>query len=170
MRARFIAPLIALFMALPAAAAEPQVRTLAPGQASPPATISAVAWLEGRWVGEGLGGTSEEAYAPAADGQMIGHFRQVRDGKPVFYEFVLVRERAGSLVYAVKHFNPDATAWEEKDRWVEFPLVAVEEGRVFFSGLTFERDGPDAMRAHLNLQRKDTGERWTETFRYRRAR
>jgi len=153
-----------------AAYAQPQVRTLAANQASPPATIAAVAWLEGRWKGEGLGGRTEETYAGPSGGQMIGHFRLERDGKPVFYEFMQVREHAGSLVYRVKHFNPDGSAWEEKERWVEFPLVAVEGDTVYFSGLTLTRDGRDGMAAHLNLQDRATGRKWTETFKFRRAR
>lgn len=168
MRAILVAVMIVM-SPMAATAAEPEVRRLEAGQASPPATIAMVSWLAGRWVGEGLGGRAEETYAPPADGQMIGHFRMVRDGKAGFYEFILLRERAGSLVYGVKHFNPDGTAWEEKNRWVEFPLVALEGDRVFFSGLTLERDGPDRMLAHLRLQKRETGERWIETFRFRRA-
>lgn len=165
-----LALLAAAATAAPANAQPPEVRSLAAGQASPPATIAALAWLEGRWVGEGLGGVSEEAYAPPVDGQMVGYFRQVKDGKPQFYEFMLLRERSGSLVYSLKHFNPDGSAWEEKERWTEFALVAVERDKVFFSGLTFERDGPDRMLVHLRLQKRETGERWIETFRYRRTR
>ncbi|WP_374469274.1 DUF6265 family protein [Phenylobacterium sp.] len=159
---------LGLLLAAPALA-QPDVRTLADGQASPPAGIQAVAWLAGRWVGEGLGGEAEETYAPPADGQMIGHFRHTKDGKAVFYEFLLIRERGGSLVYGVKHFNPDATAWEEKDRWTEFPLVAVEDGRVVFDGLTYERDGADRLLVHLSLRNGKTGARRIETFRFRRA-
>jgi hypothetical protein len=151
-------------------AAEPDVRALKDGQRSPPATIEAVRWLEGRWRGEGLGGQVEESYASAAGGGLAGHFQLARAGKPAFYEFVLIRERDGSLVYQVKHFGPDGRAWEERDRWIEFPLVAVEGDRVFFSGLTLERSGADAFQAHLRMQDRATGRRWIETFRFRRVR
>ncbi|MCR5877865.1 DUF6265 family protein [Phenylobacterium sp. J367] len=158
----------ALLIAAPALA-EPEVRTLPDGAKPPPATIADVAWLTGSWVGEGLGGTAEETYAAPVGGQMVGHFRSAKAGQPAFYEFILLRERDGSLVYGVKHINPDGTMWEEKDGWTEFPLVAVEAGHAFFNGLTFERDGPDRLNVHLRLRKRETGERWIETFRFRRS-
>ena len=167
MRTAAIFAAAALFA--PAAFAQPQVRTLEPGQASPPASIAAVAWLEGRWQGEGLGGRTEETYAGPSGGQMIGHFRLERDGRPVFYEFMQVREHQGSLVYRLKHFNADGTPWEEKDRWVEFPLVAVEADTAYFSGMTFRRVGRDGLEVALSLRDRATGRKWTETFRFRRV-
>ena len=94
--------------------------------ASPPrrrAVDRDAAWLAGRWVGEGLGGKVEETWAPAAGGQMVGHFQLVKAGKPVFYEIMLLDAgRAGSA--RVKHFNPDFTAWEDKAVWHSFEPVA----------------------------------------------
>lgn len=154
---------------LPAQGFAQEVRTLEPGQASPPARIAEAAWLEGRWFGEGLGGQVEDNYSAPADGQIVGYFRLLKDGKAGFYEFLTIAEREGSLVYRLKHFNPDGSAWEDKERWIEFPLVAAEEGKLFFNGLTLERTGPDTLSAHLRLQDRATGRRWVETFRYKRA-
>lgn len=113
------------------------VRTLPAGAKSPPAKLDALAWLAGgRWVGEGLGGVSEEVYSPAVGGVMVGHFVQSQAGKPQFFEIMTVREEGGSLVYRLKHFGPDLKGWEEKDVTEDFPLVAIEGDRVFFSGMT----------------------------------
>ena len=103
-------------------------------------------------MGEGLGGVSEEVIAPPMAGQMMGMFRQTKaDGSLMFYEFYQFTEEAGSLVLRIKHFNPDFTGWEEKDGYVEFPLVAVEAGAVYFSGLTFALDGENGLRAAVMI-------------------
>lgn len=152
------------------ALAAPDVRSLAAGQASPAATLADVAWLEGRWVGEGLGGQAEETYSPPVGGAMIGAFRSVRGGKPFFYEFVVVQERAGSLVYRLKHFWPDGRPWEDKDQWIEFRLAALTPAAIYFDGCTFERTGADAMAVHVRIEDKAGGKSRVETFTYRRAR
>lgn len=136
-------------IAAPASAQETvDIKTLAGGESSPPASIDDVAWLAGHWKGSGLGGQSEEFFAPPLDGQMIGAFRQTKpDGSIMFYEFYQLLEIDGSLALRIKHFNADFTGWEEKDDYVAFPLVAVEESAVYFDGLTFKMTGTDEMRA-----------------------
>jgi hypothetical protein len=106
-------------------------------------SIADASWLAGRWVGEGLGGSIEETWAPAAGGQMIGHFQLVKDGKPAFYEIMLLDAQPSGLRLRVKHFNPDFTAWEDKGDWHSFEPLAVESNRLKFKGLTLERDGED---------------------------
>ena len=64
-------------LALPVSAQQPVALTqhtfrLAPGQASPPATIADVAFLVGHWTGEGLGGTFEEVWTAPKKGVMVG--------------------------------------------------------------------------------------------------
>ena len=167
---RVLAALV-IAAALPAAAlAAPDVRILPQGQASPPARLADLAWLEGRWVGEGLGGQAEETYSGPADGAMVGHFRSLRGGKTFFYELMVLKEQAGSLVYRLKHFWPDGRAWEEKDAWVEFALVALEDRAAYFDGMTFERAADDAMDVHVRIEERATGRSRVETFRYRRVR
>ncbi len=72
------------------------VKSLGEGEASPPARIEAISWLEGHWVGEGLNGKAEDVISPAADGQMMGMFRQLKaDGSLNFYEFYVFAEHEG---------------------------------------------------------------------------
>lgn len=118
------------------------------------ATIADASWLPGRWVGEGLGGTIEETWAPAAGGQMVGHFQLVKDGKPVFYELMLLDASPKGLRMRVKHFNADFTAWEDKDGWHSFEPVAAEPNVLKFNGLTLERKG-DEMTILVTLKQKD---------------
>jgi hypothetical protein len=100
------------------------------------AGISEVAWLTGRWSGEGFGGWLEEIWSPAQGGQMLATFRMLADGKPVFSEICQISEENGTLVYKVKHFNPDLTGWEDKTEYVTFHLVKTAPNAVYFNGLT----------------------------------
>ena len=135
---------------------------------SPPATLADMAWLQGRWTGDGLGG-SEEVWSPPAGGVMMGMYRLLKDGKPIFYEFLMLTEESGSLAMKLKHFNPDFSGWEEKTGFVTFKLVAVEPRAVHFSGLSFYREGDDELRIYLRLRDK-SGEVREEVFKMRRAR
>jgi len=165
---------LALALALvPAGDAYPQERQtehtvkLAPGQKSPPATIADMAWLAGQWTGPAFGGLSEEIWSAPRDGVMMGMYRLVRDGQPVFYELLTIVEHEGSLLIRLKHFNPDLTGWEEKDRTVDFPLVAKAPGLIQFAGMTFEPGG-DRLTVHLAIGEKDGSIR-EQAFRYTRV-
>ena len=118
------------------------------------ASIADASWLAGRWVGEGLGGTVEETWAPAAGGQMVGHFQLVKDGKPQFYEIMLLDAQPTGLRLRVKHFNPDFTAWEEKAGWHSFEPVSVAPDRLRFNGLSFDRDR-DRLKIVVTFREKD---------------
>ena len=122
--------------------------------AGPPATLADVKWLIGQWKGTGLGGVSEEIWAEPAGGVMMGMYRLVLSGKPSFYEFIHLAEENGSLVMKLKHFNPDLTGWEEKDRFVTFRLVKLGENEVYFGGLTFWRSA-DRLQIFLAIRDKD---------------
>lgn len=80
---------------------------LAEGAPRPGAHVTEFKWLTGSWVGEGLGGQVEEVWSEPVGGSMVGHFRLVRDGKPVFYELLMLIEVEGSVEMRIKHMNPD---------------------------------------------------------------
>ena len=149
-------------------AAAGETRTLAPGAASPPASIDQLAWLQGEWRGEGLGGTSIETYSAPTGGQITGHFVQANADGVVFTELMHALTRGPSIAWRLRHFNPDLTAWEEKNEVVRFPLVAVERDAFFFDGLTIRRDGQDGMVAAVRIGNKDGTSR-EAVFRYRRV-
>lgn len=136
-----------------AASADVGLRSLADGQKPPPATIDDIAWLAGRWTGEGLGGSSEEVIAPGAGGQMMGMFRQADlNGAVKFYEFYLFVETEGSLALRIKHFTPALRGWEEKEVYEEFALVAVEEMAVYFDGLTYALTAHDELTSVVDIE------------------
>lgn len=137
---------------------------LAEAAPRPPATIASVAWLSGRWQGEGLGGAAEETWSEPAGGSMVGYFRLVRDDKPVFYEIMTLLEVEGSLELRLKHVNPDMTGWEEKADFVTFKLAKLEPDAAYFSGLTFRRVQPDRLEIYLALRNRADGSVREEKF------
>lgn len=146
----------------------PNTLRLTEGAARQPATIADVAWMAGAWHGAGLGGEVDEVWSAPSGGAMVGHFRLVRDGKPIFYEIMTLLEREGSVEMRLKHVNADMTGWEEKSDFVTFKLIRFEADALYFSGLTFKRSG-DTLTAYLAL-RDSAGTVREETFTMRRAR
>ena len=132
---------------------------LEPGAPRPPARIDDVAWLAGAWEGEGLGGTLDEVWSPPKAGAMVGYFRLVKDGKPVFYEILTLLEAEGSLELRLKHVNPDT-----------FRFVKQDATGVWFEGLTFRRLGEDRLEAFLALRNRTDGTVREEKLVYRRVR
>ena len=143
---------------------------LADGAPRPAATIADWAWIAGRWQGDGMGGSVEESWTEPAGGSMLGYFRLVRAGKPVFYEILTVIEIEGSLEMRLKHVNPDMTGWEEKADFVTFKLAKLEPDAVHFNGLTFRRTGPDRLEIYLALRNRADGTVREEKFTMSRTR
>lgn len=141
---------------------------LSPNKKSPNSTIAEMSWLSGQWTGNALGGISEEIWSEPKNGVMMGMYRLVRDGKPIFYEFLTLQEENGSLMIRVKHFNPDLTGWEEKNKTVDFPFVEKTRGVLHFDGMAFQPDGNNAVTIFLAIRQKDGSVR-EETFRYTRV-
>lgn len=169
-----LGPVSATLLALTASAAlaapalAQNVRERGENQSPVPARVADFAWLAGRWIGEGLGGKVEEVFSPPAGGAILGHFQLWNDAGPRFYELENFVEENGSVVLRVKHFGPTFKAWEDKEDFAAFPLLAVEGQRFYFSGLTFERIGEREMRQHLVIHGKD-GTAREEVLTYRRA-
>jgi hypothetical protein len=148
----------------------PNTLKLEEGAPRPPAKVADLAWLTGRWTGDGLGGQFEETWSPPAGGSMVGYFRLTKGDKPVFYEIMTLLEVEGSVEMRLKHVNPDMTGWEEKNDFVTFKLVKHDASGAYFSGLTFKRVGPDAIEGYLALRNRADGTVREEKFTFRRAR
>ena len=140
---------------------------LGEGQTAGKATLADMSWLAGSWTGEGLGGISEEMWSKPSGGAMVGTYRLIKEGKPVFYEMCWLVEHEGTILLRLKHFNPDLTGWEEKDKTVDFRFIKKEGSKVYFTGLTFERRGDTELNIYLALRQKD-GTVKEEVFKMRR--
>ncbi len=135
----------------------------------PKARVADLAWLVGRWEGQGLGGTMDEVWSEPAGGAMVGYFRLVREGKPVFYEIMTLLESEGSVEMRLKHVNPDMTGWEEKNGYVTFRLVRQDPTGAYFEGLTFRRVDSDRIEGFIALRDKASGTVREEKLTYRRV-
>lgn len=138
------------------------------GAARAAATIEDVAWIAGHWHGEAFGGLSEEIWSPPLAGAMMGVYRSIENGAVRFYEILQIVPEEGSLSLRLKHFDSDLTGWEEKDEVRAFPLVKVEPGVAWFEGMTFRREGPDAIVVLLAIE-QEGGTAHEVAFRYTRA-
>jgi hypothetical protein len=158
----FRAALVAIaFLGLPVAA-------FAQGDApAPPAKIADMAWLQGYWVGEGMGGSIEDLWGPPRAGVMLGTFRLLKaDGSPRFYELIAVEEFEGSLRFVVKHFHPDWVGWEEKDQAVKMRLTRIGPNQATFGGIALKRVD-DTLTVEVTIKTKDGAVR-TETLVFKR--
>lgn len=125
------------------------------GKTGEAATVADIAWLAGNWNGTGLGGVSEEIWSKPSGGVMMGTYRLIKDGKPIFYEMMWMVENEGTIALRLKHFHANLVGWEEKDKTVDFKFVKKEGNRFYFSGLTFERKGGKELNIFLALRQKD---------------
>lgn len=115
-----------------------------------------VNWLVGSWQGTAFGSKFEEVWNPASAGSMLGMWKLYDDEKGVnFYELLLLKEEGDGLVLLVKHFSKDFVAWEDKEDFVKFRLVKVEEKAVHFSGLSFYQKDNDNIDGYIVMNQKD---------------
>ena len=121
----------------------------------PPATLQDVSWLVGSWTGEAFGGTFEEVWNPPSKGSMIGFFKFMDDDAVSFYELLLLVEEEGSLSLKVKHFNPDFSAWEDREEYVDFRFVSASEDVIHFSGISFYRMSRNEIHAWIRMRNGD---------------
>jgi hypothetical protein len=128
-------------------------------------TLDRASWMAGRWIGEGLGGEMEEVWSAPAGGQMVGHFRMIQSGAPVFYEFMIMDVADGGIRMRLKHFNPDYTAWEDRETWVTFTPVSSSESEIVTSALHITRTGADTMTMVLRLRQGESVQEHTLNFR-----
>ncbi len=118
--------------------------------------LNDVSWLVGSWQGSAFGSQFEEVWNPASAGTMVGMWKLFDEQKGVnFYELMLLKQEGEGLLLLVKHFGADFTAWEEKNDFVKFRLVKVEEHAVHFSGLSFYQNGPDKIDGYIVMKHKD---------------
>lgn len=127
------------------------------------AEITDLYWMVGYWKGPGLNGDCDELWMPAQDNSMTGVFRYSEKGKLIFTEYMAIEEEEGKINLKVKHFSADFSPWEEKDHWVNFPLIKIEGQTAYFNGLTIQRSG-DKMTIKLSMEHN--GESSITTFEY----
>jgi hypothetical protein len=103
------------------------------------ATLEDISWIAGNWKGEAFGGKFEENWSKPTGGSMMFNFKLVVDGKVSFYELGHIIEKDNTLLYQIKHFDPNLKGWEEKDKSEDFRFIKKEGDRMYFDNFTFEK-------------------------------
>ena len=136
------------------------------GMVSPKASIADVAWITGYWQGEMWGGQTEEIWSAPLAGSMMASFKFAADQQVKFYEIITLFELDGSLVLRLKHFSDELKGWEEKDNYMEFKLVKLEDKTAYFEGYTYRLVNPDEL--HVFVVIDDEGEKTETKFVFKR--
>lgn len=113
-----------------------------------PVQIDQVAWLAGCWLMDAGPQTVEERWTPPRGGSMLGTSRTLRNGALSGFEFVLLREKDGGLLYEA-HPSGQAGA--------TFPVRELTDARVVFENpahdfpqrIVYEKRGADGLVAWI---------------------
>ncbi len=139
-------------------AAEPHTENtykLEEGEARPAATLEDAGFLVGSWKGTAFGEKMEESWSAPSGGTMVGTFKLFNGDEPAMYEILLLTVEEGTLSLKVKHFNPDFTAWEDKEDYINFRLVRKAPGELHFGGLSFYKRNDDYMDGYIVMRNGD---------------
>lgn len=71
-----------------------------------------LAWLQGRWVGEKDGVTTEEWWTDAAGGALLGLHRDLRGGRLAAWEFLRIDSTAEGVFYFASPRSAPPTAFK----------------------------------------------------------
>ena len=149
------------------------VSLLAWSQSPPAPALANLVFLSGHWTGDQNGSHSDEIWSDPAGTSMIGMYREVEQGKPVFYEFWAIELDGATPVFKMKHFNAGMIGWENKEEMVRLPVTessptvafAREDGK-----LTIRYVLEDSNHLTSTLERIDKqGQRKSDVFRFHRA-
>ncbi len=106
-----------------------------------------LAWMAGTWRGGDTETTIEEHWSSPVGSSMVGSFRLVAEGEPVFYELIVIEVEGGTPVMRLKHFDPGLVGWERRKQALHFALTEHEGERAVFvdaandKRLVYQRSG-----------------------------
>ena len=150
------------------------VNIVAYAQDVPVRDIKDLAFMAGKWTTKGEWGDMEENWSAPFGNSMMCSYRCVKNGKVVFYEFIVIEQQPSGPVMKLRHFNPGLIAWEDKDKPYDYPLMFLDENVARFerpdkkTALTFQRIGDDQLKVILERQDKD-GKWVQDEFNYKAA-
>jgi hypothetical protein len=136
--------------------------------------ISDLKFMSGKWTTSGEWGEMEENWSEPMGDNMMCSYRCVKNGKIVFYEFIVIEQQAKGPVMKLRHFSPGNIGWEDKDKPYEYNLIFLDDNIARFerpdkkTSLTFERQSGEKLKVTLDRQDKD-GKWVQDEFNYTRA-
>lgn len=128
--------------------------------------IDDLKFMSGKWVTTGEWGDMEENWSVPMGNCMMCSYRCVKDGKVVFYEFIVIEQQKSGPVMKLRHFSPGNIGWEEKDKPYEYNLMFLDDAVARFerpdkkTSLTFERLSPEKLK--VTLERQDKSGKWVQ--------
>lgn len=138
--------LASLALAFAGSALAQDIRSLAPGAAPGAGTLADLKGLVGNWAGK----DAAAGFSAPAGGEIVGHLLLLGDTGPRVQEMWIFRPDGNSVTVHQKHYDPALHDREDKDKWGERKLVAVDAGHVFLENLTWETKG-DTLDLHVRL-------------------
>jgi len=130
-------------------------------------------FLTGRWSGTTEGFQTDEIWSSATNGSLMGVYREMKDSKTTFFEFMTIEQELKGPVLRLRHFKPGMIALDNEP--TVFLLAVLSPDKAVFEGgnkvrpirMTFEKKSDNKMEILLEHKR-DNGE-WThEVFAYTR--
>ena len=123
------------------------------------ATVKDLSFMSGPWHQKSDWGDLEEYWSDANGESMVSSFRCVKDGKALFYEFVVIEQEGNIPVMKMRHFNRGSIGWEDKKAPLLFPLTELKEKLAVFTmtdksvKLSYQRDSDKSLT--VILEEKD---------------
>lgn len=135
------------------------------------AELKQLEFMTGTWHGSMEWGDMEEFWGAPMGDNMICSFRCVKDGKALFYEFILIEQSENGVpVMKLRHFDRGNIAWEEKDKPYEYPLTSLSAKKAIFESadkktrLIYQRTAENKLLAIL--EREKDGKMEKDEFEY----
>jgi hypothetical protein len=130
--------------------------------------IEDLQFMAGQWKTSADWGDMEEFWSGPNGNCMMCSFRCVKDGKVVFYEFVVIEqnETDEAPVMKLRHFNPGSIGWEEKENPYLYPLISLQGEKAVFerpdkkTTLSYERISKSTLKSVLT---QETEGKWKTT-------
>ena len=138
------------------------------------ANIKDLAFMKGRWLVNHEWGNMEEYWGEPIGNCMISSYRCVKEGKIVFYEFVVIEQTDSVPVMILRHFDAHSMGWEDKEHPNVYPLINLGKNRAVFKNdagtinLIYTLVDQDKLDVVLEEKNKD-GKLETTSFHYSRG-
>lgn len=137
------------------------------------ADIKKLAFIQGEWFVNHEWGYMEEYWSEPIGSNMVSCYRCVKDGKIIFYEFVVIEQSDSVPVMILRHFNPGNIGWETKEQPNYYPLTSLDNKTAVFTSndgsivLQYTLIGTDKLDVILK-EKKKGGNVETTAFHYNR--
>lgn len=125
------------------------------------ASVNDLRFMAGKWTLKHEWGDMEEIWGLPMGDNLVSTFRCVKNGKVVFYEFMVVEQTGKIPVLKLRHFNKGSIGWEDKDKPYLMPAISLDKNAVVFLSedkkvrITYKRLSPVKLDCILDEQDKD---------------